>query len=177
MAFVEGVNVERIICVALSVALTASLMVHFKASHPPSAATTMIVSLGILKTPKELAVVMAAVLLLTSEAFMLNKFFRKDVVYPVWCTKNPKIQKTVEAPGTETGPEGQPIIVLENEMKHLTLDNFFNCFRLCEEISNDEMMVELLQFARQRKHMLSSMDDYDKMIPYATRVAIENDLI
>ena len=145
MAFVEGVNVERIICVALSVALTASLMVHFKAFHPPSAATTLIVSLGILKTPKELAVVMGAVLLLTSEAFMLNKFFRKDVVYPVWCTKNQKIPntKTVEASGTETGPEWQPIIVLENEMKHLTLENFFNCFRLCEEKSNDGIMVEL----------------------------------
>ena len=185
---------ERIFCAALSVALTTSLMVQFKASHPPSAATTLIVSLGILKTPKELAIIMAAVLLLTVEAFVLNRLFRKDVVYPVWSAKDPS-----ENPRTNTSPKPKSMevpcrnnvevsgsstvvgaqnsgLIMENHIgiKQLTLDNFFYWFRLYKEKEDDQQM---LRFAQQHKDLLSSLDGYEKVIPYTTRIAIENNLI
>ena len=189
---------ERIFCAALSVALTTSLMVQFKASHPPSAATTLIVSFGILKTPKELAVIMAAVLLLTLEAFLLNRLFRKDVVYPVWCAKDPgenpstntvlksrnmevPCRNNVEVSGSSTVVGAQNSgLILENHIgiKQFTLDNFFDWFQLYEEKEDDQQMLELLRFAQQHyKDLLSSLDGYEKVIPYTTRIAIENNLI
>ena len=165
VVLVEGVNVERIFCAALSVAITACLMVLFDAPHPPSCATTLIVSLGILKTPKELGVVMAAVLLLTLEAFVLNKLFRRDVVYPVW-----RANVTAERSMSKK-------IVLENEMKNLTMENFLDCFQACLETKNDQIMLKLIQFATQHRDTLSSLDNYSKIVPYATRIAIENCLM
>eukprot|EP01084_Bolivina_argentea_P105599 189102_1 len=87
----EGVSVNRIWCAAMSVGLTCSLMVLFRVPHPPSGATTLIVSLGILKTPLELSVMMAAVILITVEAFIINRIFRTDVVMPIWGVPPPNI--------------------------------------------------------------------------------------
>ncbi|MEV4489978.1 HPP family protein [Micromonospora coxensis] len=61
----EGVSGLRIVAAAGSLALTALVLVLLKASHPPAGATTLIVSLGLLRTPTQLLVAAGAVLLVT----------------------------------------------------------------------------------------------------------------
>eukprot|EP01083_Nonionella_stella_P019154 53250_1 len=68
----------------MSVGITCAFMVLFNVAHPPAGATTLIVSLGILKTPMQLVIMMSAVLLITIEAFILNRIFRQDAIYPIW---------------------------------------------------------------------------------------------
>lgn len=67
---------------ALSLASTGALMVLLKVSHPPAGATTLIVSLGILSKVEYLVVIEVAVILLTAQAFLINRAAGLD--YPVW---------------------------------------------------------------------------------------------
>lgn len=77
-----GVTVARVGAAALSLGLTSGLMVLFRAPHPPAGATTLIVSLGLLHTPVQLAVLMAAVILLCVQAIAINRL--AGLPYPVW---------------------------------------------------------------------------------------------
>lgn len=77
-----GINWPRITAAALSLAATGALMILLKASHPPAGATTLIVSLGIIAKPAYLAVIEGAVLLLTAQAFCINRL--AGLPYPVW---------------------------------------------------------------------------------------------
>eukprot|EP01084_Bolivina_argentea_P082082 148631_1 len=88
--FIEGISTNRIFAAAFSVSFTCFSLILFHVEHPPACATTLIVSLGILKTPKQLSCMMGAVLLLTILAFIINRYFRKDVIYPIW-SKQSKI--------------------------------------------------------------------------------------
>lgn len=72
----------RVGAAALSLALTSGFMVWLKIPHPPAGATTLIVSLGLLRTPAQLAVLMLAVVLLTGQGFVINRLAGID--YPVW---------------------------------------------------------------------------------------------
>lgn len=84
-ALAVGVSGARIGAAALSLGLTAGVMVWFKVPHPPAGATTLIVSLGILATPLKLAVLMLAVLLLVLQGFAINRL--AGIAYPVWSPK------------------------------------------------------------------------------------------
>lgn len=77
-----GVSGPRVIAAALSLGLTAGLMVLLKSPHPPAGATTLIVSLGLLDKPPQLAILMLAVILLTCQAFIINRLAGID--YPLW---------------------------------------------------------------------------------------------
>jgi CBS-domain-containing membrane protein len=81
-AVVEGVSAARIGAAAFSLAATSGLMVLLKSPHPPAGATTLIVSLGILREEWQLVVLMAAVVLLTVQAFLINRLAGLD--YPFW---------------------------------------------------------------------------------------------
>ncbi len=81
-AFETGVSGARIGAAALSLGLTSGLMVWFRVPHPPAGATTLIVSLGILRTPSQLAVLMLAVVLLTVQGYVINRLAGID--YPPW---------------------------------------------------------------------------------------------
>ncbi len=81
-ALSNGVTWPRVIAAALSLGLTAGLMVLFKSPHPPAGATTLIVSLGILTQPWQLTLLMLAVLLLTCQAFAINRL--AGIPYPLW---------------------------------------------------------------------------------------------
>ena len=81
-AVVEGVNAARIGAAAFSLGATSGLMVLARAPHPPAGATTLIVSLGILREEWQLVVLMAAVVLLTVQAFVINRLAGID--YPLW---------------------------------------------------------------------------------------------
>ena len=88
-AFEVGVNGPRVIAAALSLGLTAGLMVLLKSPHPPAGATTLIISLGIMTKPIHLLILMCAVVLLTAQAFIINRLAGID--YPLW---NPRRDPT-----------------------------------------------------------------------------------
>lgn len=77
-----GFDWPRVFAAALSLAATGALMVLGKASHPPAGATTLIVSLGIISKPAYLVVIEAAVLLITVQAFCINRL--AGLPYPLW---------------------------------------------------------------------------------------------
>jgi CBS domain-containing membrane protein len=57
-------------------------MVLLRVSHPPAGATTLIVSLGILTKPHSLVIIEIAVILLTAQAWAINRIAGLD--YPLW---------------------------------------------------------------------------------------------
>ena len=84
-ALATEVTWARVGAAALSLGLTSGLMVWFKVPHPPAGATTLIVSLGILKTPAELSVLMVTVVLLVGQGVVINRLAGID--YPSWAPK------------------------------------------------------------------------------------------
>lgn len=81
-ALSDGMTGARVGAVALSLGLTSGVMVWLKVPHPPAGATTMIISLGILTDTAHLAVLLFAVILLTMQAFLINRL--AGVPYPWW---------------------------------------------------------------------------------------------
>lgn len=81
-ALATEVTGGRIGAAALSLALTSAVMVWLRAPHPPAGATTLIVSLGILREVDQLAILMLAVVLLTAQGFAINRI--AGIAYPVW---------------------------------------------------------------------------------------------
>jgi CBS-domain-containing membrane protein len=57
------------------VALTTLVLTLLKTPHPPAGATTLIVSLGILTSPAELAAMAGAIVLITVVGWGLNVLF------------------------------------------------------------------------------------------------------
>ena len=79
---VEGVTWPRVWCAALALALTSGFMVWLARPHPPAAATTLIVALGILHEPRDLVVLMLAVVAMVVQGFVINRAAGLD--YPAW---------------------------------------------------------------------------------------------
>jgi CBS domain-containing membrane protein len=80
-----GVSPARVAAAALSVALSGAILHLVKAKHPPCGATTLIVSLGLLKTPEQLAMIAAGVLLLTTISWIINRACGSRM--PFWAAK------------------------------------------------------------------------------------------
>ena len=78
----HGVDWPTVAAAAISLASTGALMVLLHVSHPPAGATTLIVSLGLLSRPKHLLIVEVAVVLLSAQAFSINRL--AGLPYPVW---------------------------------------------------------------------------------------------
>lgn len=81
-ALATEVTSGRIGAAAVSLALTSAFMVWLRAPHPPAGATTLIVSLGILRDIDQLVILMLAVVLLTAQGFVINRLAGID--YPTW---------------------------------------------------------------------------------------------
>lgn len=81
-AFITGVTWPRVLAAALSLGLTSALMLLLHAPHPPAGATTLIVSLGLLTQPGQLALLLVAVALLTGQAVLINRL--AGIPYPWW---------------------------------------------------------------------------------------------
>src|SRR6516225_5580405 len=80
----------RILAAALSLATTGALMIRLNVPHPPAAATTLIVSLGVVTRPEYLVVLEAGVALLVVQAIIINRL--TGVRYPLWASvPTPKI--------------------------------------------------------------------------------------
>jgi CBS domain-containing membrane protein len=67
---------------SLSLAVTAGLMVWLRVPHPPAAATTLIVSLGILPRPAQLIALFTAIVALVVQGLVINRV--AGVRYPIW---------------------------------------------------------------------------------------------
>jgi len=78
----KEVSWREITAAALSLAATGAVMVLMRVSHPPAGATTLIVSLGILTKPEYLVIIEIAVVLLTAQAFAINRI--AGLQYPWW---------------------------------------------------------------------------------------------
>lgn len=72
----------RVLAAALSLSATGAVMVLADINHPPAGATTLIVALGIIAEPRYLLVIEAAVILLTAQAFVINRL--AGLPYPLW---------------------------------------------------------------------------------------------
>jgi CBS-domain-containing membrane protein len=81
-ALATSVTGARVGAAALSLGLTSGLMVLARVPHPPAGATTLIVSLGIFHEPRQLVILMIAVVLLVVQGFVINRLAGID--YPVW---------------------------------------------------------------------------------------------
>lgn len=81
-ALQAGFHLTRVLAVALSLGATGGLMVLLGVVHPPAGATTMIVSLGILARPWQLAVLELGVLALVLQATFVNRL--AGLPYPLW---------------------------------------------------------------------------------------------
>lgn len=77
-----GVSGQRVGAAALSLGLTAGVMVLLRVPHPPAGATTLIISLGLLRSPTQLAILMLAVVVLTLQALTINRL--AGLPYPLW---------------------------------------------------------------------------------------------
>jgi CBS-domain-containing membrane protein len=86
-ALATGVDWANVGAAALSLGLTSGAMVWCKVPHPPAGATTLIVSLGILRQPWQLGVLMLAVALLVVQGFVINRL--AGVPYPLWAAPAP----------------------------------------------------------------------------------------
>lgn len=67
-----GLQLAHVLAAVVSIAVTSLLLALIRRPHPPAGATTLILSLGILSTPAEFAVMAGAVVLVTALGWGLN---------------------------------------------------------------------------------------------------------
>src|SRR5215471_3551248 len=83
-AIVTELGWTRILAAALAFATTGALMIRLDVPHPPAAASTLIVSLGVVTKPEYLVVLEAGVALLVVQAIIINRL--TGVRYPIWAS-------------------------------------------------------------------------------------------
>lgn len=71
-ALQEGLTTTRVLATCLSLGLTALVLQVLRTPHPPAGATTLIVSLGLLRTGEQLLVVLLAVVVCLAVALALR---------------------------------------------------------------------------------------------------------
>jgi CBS-domain-containing membrane protein len=81
-ALTGGVTGGWVGSASLSLALTAGVTIWSRVPHPPAAATTLIVSLGILPRPGQLVALFVAILLLVLQGLVINRI--AGIPYPIW---------------------------------------------------------------------------------------------
>lgn len=81
-AFVEGMTWARAGATALSLGLTTGAMTGLRLPHPPAGATTLIVSLGLLKTFEEVGILCGAIAVVVGIAALTHRIF--GTPYPTW---------------------------------------------------------------------------------------------
>jgi CBS domain-containing membrane protein len=83
----------RIGAVILCLVLTVSLMVWLHVPHSPAASTTLMVGLGLIRTPPQLVVLMIGVVLMIALGAIINRL--ASVPYPLWAP----VKKSTLTPG------------------------------------------------------------------------------
>lgn len=98
-ATVVGVDANRILAAALSLAATSAAMILLKSAHPPAGATTLIISLGIVTKPAYLLVIEIAVVFMVLQAIIINRLAGLD--YPLWAKRIEMASKQPQIPDPE----------------------------------------------------------------------------
>lgn len=78
----EHVTGERVLAAAIALGLTCGLMPLLGAAHPPAGATTLIIALGLIRTPEDLAIMTAAVVVIVGQGLLINRV--AGIPYPLW---------------------------------------------------------------------------------------------
>lgn len=78
----EDLDWRQVGSVTLALCATSAIMIWFAVPHAPACATTLIVALGLMRTPGELAILMLAVVLVTALGWIVNRAMGVD--YPLW---------------------------------------------------------------------------------------------
>ncbi len=84
---VVGMSWARILAVGLAVSCTAGGMVLGQFEHAPAISTTLLVALGTIDRPRQLAVLVGAVAVLAVQAFVINR--AAGVQFPLWAAPTP----------------------------------------------------------------------------------------
>jgi CBS-domain-containing membrane protein len=84
-ALTAGVDWARVGAAVVSLGVTSGAMVLIRAQHPPATATTLIISLGLMPHLWQVPVLLGAVLVLTAEAFAINRL--AGLAYPTWAAR------------------------------------------------------------------------------------------
>ena len=103
--------------VGLSLGLISALMIAADIPHPPAASTTLIVSLGLIGQWQEFVALMIAVVLLTAQAFIINRLC--GVCYPLWKSSPERETNDLVAAAlaTEsTSPAADPYAQIANQL-------------------------------------------------------------
>jgi CBS-domain-containing membrane protein len=100
-ANLSDVSAPRIGAVTLCLCLTLSLMVWLNVPHAPAGATTMIVGLGLMRTPFQLTVLLIAVVLLIVQGIAINRLAR--VPYPLWAPSGSDDHSRTGRPSSSNG--------------------------------------------------------------------------
>ena len=81
-ALSSGMDWPHAFSASLSMGLATSMMVLLRVVHPPAAATSLIVSLGLMPQLNQVPVLMTGVVVLLCQAFILNRL--AGIRYPLW---------------------------------------------------------------------------------------------
>ena len=98
----QPIDLRRVIAAALSLALSASLMILLRAAQAPAGATTLIVSLGLVTSPTHLLAIEIAVVVLAIQAVIINR--AAGLPYPVWASRRRSSMEQVELKKQPAGP-------------------------------------------------------------------------
>lgn len=79
---------EKTAAAALSLSVLSALMIAANIAHPPAASTALLVSLGMITEIPDLIALMAAVVMLTLQAILINRL--SGVSYPFWKASSAK---------------------------------------------------------------------------------------
>lgn len=79
----SGLNWGRVAAIACSMGVIGVLMIATDSVHPPAAATALIAAMGYLQRPVQVIGLVAAVVLLSVEAFLFNRVIG-GLPYPFW---------------------------------------------------------------------------------------------
>jgi len=85
---------RRMVAVALSLALSAAVMIFVRAAHAPAAATTLLISLGLVTRPLEMVAIELAVVLLSAQAVVINR--AAGLPYPYWASRQGSAMEQLE---------------------------------------------------------------------------------
>ncbi len=102
----NDITAPRIGAAIFCLCVTASLMVWLQVPHSPAASTTLMVGLGLIRTPLQLSVLMLAVVLMIAQGALINRLAR--VPYPLWAPR----QRSPLAARRRWGFDGSPVDTL-----------------------------------------------------------------
>lgn len=105
-ATVMGVTWARVLAAALSLASTGALLILLRVVHAPAAATTLIVSLGIITRPWQLVAIEVAVALMVACGFAVNRL--AGIPYPRWEAPLNRLREPERSPRETASARARP---------------------------------------------------------------------